>query len=339
VVSIATLDLGVEELSVLKSTPQYTNRTRKLRELYPPMSSDNSVLSGSEHGGKAPHACSTCRKQKKGCDKALPSCSICRRLQRICVYDPIPSTSGSDSLESVVRRVSELENELREHRELCEGRFGSVPMSHIPDHTHEAALPSSTTFPSVFFLDVNVFKRRRLKAPRPQMTIQDNIFREIGNDLDIRATVGSYFFSTATWMSMISKKQLHQEIAAFPIEMAPDVVLLVLCMKLVNDRLGSEVQDPRTRLYTIAKNFFLTVESSGFTSIRLLQAGILLCLYETGHAIYPQAYISIGHIGRLGQAIGLHDTDGVPQLALEPGSWDEMEERRRVWWTVYILDR
>jgi len=255
------------------------------------------------------------------------------------VYDPIPSTSGSDSLESVVRRVSELENELREHRELCEGRFGSVPMSHIPDHAHEAALPASTTFPSVFFLDVNVFKRRRLKAPRPQMTIQDNIFREIGNDLDIRATVGAYFFSTATWMSMISKKQLHQEIAAFPIEMAPDVVLLILCMKLVNDRLGSEVHDPRTRLYTIAKNFFLTVESSGFTSIRLLQAGILLCLYETGHAIYPQAYISIGHIGRLGQAIGLHDTDGVPQLALEPGSWDEMEERRRVWWTVYILDR
>ena len=121
--------------------------------------------------------------------------------------------------------------------------------------------------------------------------------------------------------------------------MAPDVVLLVLCMKLVNDRLGSEVQDPRTRLYTIAKNFFLTVESSGFTSIRLLQAGLLLCLYETGHAIYPQAYISVGHIGRLGQAIGLHDTDGVPQLALEPGSWDEMEERRRVWWAVYILDR
>lgn len=312
---------------------------RRLKELWPPMSSNDSALSGSEHGGKALHACSTCRKQKKGCDKALPSCSICSRLQRLCVYDPIPLTSGSDSLESLVRRVSELENELREHRELCEEGFGSVPMSHVPDHTHEAALPGSTTFPSVFFLDVNVFKRRRLKAPKPQMTIQDNIFREIGNDLDIRATVGAYFFSTATWMSIISKKQFHQEISAFPIEMPPDVVLLVLCMKLINDRLGSEVQDPRTRLYTIAKNFFLTVESSGFTSIRLLQAGILLCLYETGHAIYPQAYISIGHIGRLSQAIGLHNTDGVPQLALEPGSWDQMEERRRVWWAVYILDR
>ncbi len=235
------------------------------------MSSNDSILSGSEHGGKAPHACSTCWKQKKGCDKALPSFSICRRLQRLCVYDPNPSTSGSDSLESLVRRVSDLGNELKEHRELFEGRFGSFHMSHVPEHTQEAAFPGSTTFPSVFFLDVNVFKRRGLKSPEPQMTIQDNIFREIENDLDIRATVGAYFFSTATWTSIISKKQFHQEISAFPIEMAPDVVLLAFCMKLVNDRLGSEVQDPRTRLYTTAKNFFLTVESSGFTSIRLLQ--------------------------------------------------------------------
>jgi len=302
------------------------------------MSSNESVMSSSEHGRKALHACSTCRKQKKGCDKALPSCSVCRRLQRACVYDAIPGSSGPDSLESLARRVSELENELREHRDTCEGRIESDSASRVQDHTNESAFPGSTAFPSVFFLDVNVFKRRRLKAPRPQMTIQDNIFREIGNDMDVRATVGGYFFSTATWMSIVSKKQLYQEITAFPIEMAPDVVLLILCMKLVNDRVGPETQDPRTRLYAVVKNFFLTVESSGFASIRLLQAGILLCLYETGHAIYPQAYISIGHIGRLGQAIGLHDTNKT-QLALEPGSWDEMEERRRVWWAVYILDR
>jgi hypothetical protein len=300
---------------------------------------NDSVLSGSDHSGKALHACSSCRKQKKGCDKALPSCSVCRRLHRVCVYDPIPSALAPDNLESLGRRISDLENELREHRELCEGQARSessrVPNA-APEGRNEAHFLSSAPFPNSFFLDVNVFKRRRLKAPRPQMSIHDNIFTEIGNDLEIRATVGAYFFSTATWMSIVSRN-IHQEISA-PIEMAPDIVLLILCMKLANERLTFDIQDPRTRLYSLAKNFFLTVESSGFASIRLLQAGILLCLYETGHAIYPQAYISIGHIGRLGQAIGLHNT-GVPQLALEPGNWDEMEERRRVWWAVYILDR
>lgn len=121
-----------------------------------------------------------------------------------------------------------LENELREHRELCEGRAGSES-SRAPDPAsggrNEVHFLSSTAFPSVFFLDVNIFKRRSLKAPRPQLSIQDNIFREIRNDLDIRATVGAYFFSTATWMSIVSKKKIYEEISAFPIEMAPDVVL------------------------------------------------------------------------------------------------------------------
>lgn len=189
------------------------------------MSSNDSVMSSSEHGRKALHACSTCRKQKKGCDKALPSCSVCRRLQRACVYDSIPGSSGPNSLDSLARRVSELENELREHRDTCEGRIDSDSASRVYDQMNGSAFPGSTAFPSVFFLDVNVFKRRRLKAPRPQMTIQDNIFREIGNDMEIRATVGSYFFSTAAWMSILSKKQLYQEIAAFPIEMAPDSTL------------------------------------------------------------------------------------------------------------------
>ncbi|KAH8798828.1 hypothetical protein F5882DRAFT_457869 [Hyaloscypha sp. PMI_1271] len=192
------------------------------------MSSNNSVLTSSDDGRKALHACSTCRKQIKWCHVVLPSCSVWRRLQRPCVCDPIPSAPGSDSLESLARRVSELENEFREHRDMCEGRVESNSSSCIPDHTNEAPFRASTGFPSVYFLDVNVFKRRRLKAPMPQMAIQDNIFKEIGNDPDIQATVGAYFFSTAIWMSIISKKQLHQEISAFPIEMAPDVLPLIL---------------------------------------------------------------------------------------------------------------
>jgi hypothetical protein len=78
---------------------------------------------------------------------------------------------------------------LREHRDMCEGRLESNLSSCIPDHTNEAPFPASTGFPSVFFLDVNVFKRHRLKAPMPQMATQDSISKEIGNDLDIRATV------------------------------------------------------------------------------------------------------------------------------------------------------
>ncbi|KAH9221000.1 hypothetical protein DL95DRAFT_288851 [Leptodontidium sp. 2 PMI_412] len=156
--------------------------------------------------------------------------------------------------------------------------------------------------------------------------------------MEIQTIVGTYFFSVAPWISVISRKRIYEELFSDLVGLASDVAFLVLCMKLLADNVSSG-QTPRTKLWTKTKNRFLSLLSSGFASIRLLQARILFCLYETGHAIYPEAYISIGHLGRLGQAIGLHDTAGIPQLALEPATWDEMEERRRVWWAVWILDR
>jgi hypothetical protein len=306
-------------------------------------STDASTMNSPDSGKKALYACFLCRRQKKGCDKALPSCSACSRLHRVCRYDTAPSSGAPESIESLSRRVANLEQELSEHRATCGPREGFQDNNHAftsdgGESKDKGAFLGSTAFPSVFFLDVNVFRRHRLKAPKPQMTVQDHIFKEIGDDMEIRAIVGAYFFSISTWLPIVSRKQFYQELSATPLGLAPDVALLILCMKLVIDKIPAP-HNPRTMLYAVAKNFFLTVESSGVASMKLLQAGILLCLYETGHAIYPQAYISIGHIGRLGQAIGLHDTTGVPQLALEPGSWEEMEERRRVWWAVYILDR
>ncbi len=166
---------------------------------------------------------------------------------------------------------------MSEPRAICEATSDHQAQSNKPDSDpatrEEYAFLGPSAFPSVFFLDANGFCRHRLKAPTPQLTVQDNIFREIGDDMEIRATVGAYFFSVSPWMSIVSKKQFYQEISALPIEMAPDVTLLILCMKLIIDKPAESKQSPRTRLFSVTKNFFLTVESSGFASMRLLQAG------------------------------------------------------------------
>jgi hypothetical protein len=202
------------------------------------------------------------------------------------------------------------------------------------------ALPKDVSdFPSAFFLDIEVFQRSGLKAPKPNATIPAQVLDAIGDDVQIRTTIGAHFFSVFPWMAVVSRKKLYQEIAAPSFALDSDVALLVLCMKLVNERHLIVLEGPRNSLYELTKDFYSTVESSGVGSIRLIQAGILIMLYEIGHGISPEAYISVGRTGRLGQAVGLHDTAGVPQLAMEPETWDDMEERRRVWWAVYVLDR
>jgi hypothetical protein len=72
-------------------------------------------------------------------------------------------------------------------------------------------------------------------------------------------------------------------------------------------------------------------------SIQVLQAGLLLSLYELGHAIYPSAYLPIGACTRYAYALGINKdakTQAAKVLTLV-----ELEENKRVWWAIIILDR
>jgi hypothetical protein len=59
--------------------------------------------------------------------------------------------------------------------------------------------------------------------------------------------------------------------------------------------------------YFHLKRCLLVIEAQGFLSLRVLQAQLLLGLYEISHAIYPAAYLTIGHCAQVGHALGLND--------------------------------
>ena len=306
------------------------------------MSSAGSTADSLDPEQKAQFACSSCRTQKKGCDKALPACSSCVRLKRTCDYSSPAPTPAPAQYQKLVERVAHLENEIAQSRlpraSLISPRSHSAPLGPTRE-VHRYPVPNTLVFPSSFFLDVEMFKKHRPRVPRPRIAVPDDVLHAIGDDMEIRTIIGSYFYSVSIWMTIVSKKRIYEDAARCSVEIEADVVLLVLSMKLVIEKPIAGQESAYTPLYLMAKDFYARVEPNGVWSIRLLQAGILIALYELGHAIYPEAYLSIGHCGRLGQAIGLHDTAGVPQLSWEPESWDDMEERRRVWWAVFILDR
>ncbi|KAF3060815.1 hypothetical protein CFAM422_010825 [Trichoderma lentiforme] len=94
--------------------------------------------------------------------------------------------------------------------------------------------------------------------------------------------------------------------------------------------------------YKRAKQMYFEMETSGNLSLRVLQAGILIALYETGHAIYPAAYLSVGACVRYGIALGIDklvvESDGAHDR-LQMYTQTEVEEQRRVWWALLLLDR
>ncbi|KAF4953353.1 hypothetical protein FSARC_12404 [Fusarium sarcochroum] len=132
---------------------------------------------------------------------------------------------------------------------------------------------------------------------------------------------------------MISRKRLTN-VDPFSQDACQDLTLL--CMKIctINPKSLSPSQDSS---YTLAKSLCSAAESAGLVSLRLVQALVLLAVYEFSHAIYPASYLTIGRAARLGMLMGWHDRDA-QQLFKLGDSWSKREEQRRTWWTIFVLD-
>lgn len=101
-----------------------------------------------------------------------------------------------------------------------------------------------------------------------------------------------------------------------------------------------EASNGRTELYRIAKQFYFEVETAGLMSIHVLQAGVVIALYELSQAIYPAAHLTVSVCARYGIAPGI-DKLGLELMDADnrTRAWIEIEEMRRVWWSVLTLDR
>jgi hypothetical protein len=263
---------------------------------------------------RALHACLSCRRQKKSCNKSVPACSSCLRLKRTCRYEQV-SRQGPEDFKFLRKKLSCLEETASTGSSTAATFQDLAQLSRLEsliENNGNSPNHSMLSLSSVFFLHVEALKKRKLKGCRLLPAVPEQVLVAIGDEIATRATVETHFSSTFTWMEILSKKKLHQSISVPLDTFRSDVALLVLSMKLVDDKHTEGNKNPRTVLYYLAKDFYRSIESNGFDSIRLLQAGVFIALYELGHAIYPQAYLTIGHRARVGQAIGLQRLREIP---------------------------
>ncbi|KAI9684150.1 MAG: hypothetical protein M1829_003420 [Trizodia sp. TS-e1964] len=298
---------------------------------------------------RAQQACSSCRKQKRRCDKALPACGLCLRMGRACDYYDSSVPPTSDDFHFLRQRVLHLELKL-------EGRAGSSvaspdlargPFASRSTPARDAAMGmlvgggsprAAPDFPSIFFLDGNAFKHKNITISKNHMPPPPEVAEALGSTADMQLVVDTYFTTIHSWLPIISKKRLPRHLQNPLADPGADLALLFLCMKLLAEPSSEHPESPKTPLYHMAKRFYFLVELHGINSLQLIQAAILLALYEVGNAIYPAAYLSVGHCVQLGYALGLHDRKSV-QMLKKAGTWTETEERRRVWWAIIVLDR
>lgn len=252
-------------------------------------------------------------------------------MRQVCDYSDHPVTPQENEISDLRAKVQDLERLITN----LSNQSSVIP---TPDETISDLISetgnSSDFHTQASFLEPEIAHNCNPGMPAANIAVPENISSILGDRVQVNQISSHYFQSTHTWMPIISKQKLSRIIAG---HLRADTALLLLCMKLLCHT-PHESNARNAFLYTTAKQFSCSLETAGLSSLRTLQANLLISVYELGHAIYPAAYVSIGLSARQGIALGVHN-HSAPQLPRAPVKWTDWEERRRVWWLILILDR
>ncbi|TVY90069.1 Depudecin biosynthesis cluster-specific transcription activator [Lachnellula willkommii] len=311
---------------------------------------------------QANQACMTCRKQKRKCNKALPACALCERMNRHCDYSDSTPPPTSEDFNALRMKLMELESRLNEGGG---GGGGGGAMSSPPPFTtpSSGALPGSEAlgpqlpytpqqqeaptqwhgvqnrFPAIVFLDKKSFTHGGINIPKPSIEIPVDVLDLLGNGQTVQAIVSEYFATVHRWMPIVSQMRMTRNMVNPIWEAGPDLALLFLCMKLIISRPQDGIESSQNPIYLAAKRFISLLEMSGAATLLILQANLLVMWYEYGQAIYPAAWMTAGWCVRYGNLLGINGQSEAVQILGRPNTWTEKEERHRTWWGVQIADR
>ncbi|KAH8678789.1 hypothetical protein BGZ60DRAFT_251336 [Tricladium varicosporioides] len=262
-------------------------------------------------------ACLPCRRSKRKCDRIRPMCGLCEKNEIECEYHNKPS-ARQKQLQSLSTSTAPLPT--------------SSSNGHLSPGRNE-----TRKFPPVYFLNGQIFSQAGMVLPSPSIPIPTHILELLEDTKLVRSCVAEYFNTIQSYLPIFSKARFYNQVLNPLLPMHAEKALLILCMKAVTLCPSSERSMAMDPNYVAAKNFRAELEGAGVKGSNFLQASILLCLYEFGHAIYPEVYYSIAATVRLGVGFGM---DGLEGSTKELHSdWIQDEELRRVWWAVLILDR
>ncbi|TAQ86141.1 hypothetical protein B7494_g5546 [Chlorociboria aeruginascens] len=157
---------------------------------------------------------------------------------------------------------------------------------------------------------------------------------------DIHDSCSRYFNIVHRWFPIIVKQEFYDRLACLQSSPKGDFSLLVLTIHLISQIYR---QVPRERssleqLYYTTKGLYSIYISTGRSSIEVIQAGLLLAVYEHCQALHDATYQTLGACARMGYTLGFEKT--LSENILQDAQANSAAERQRqVWWGIIILER
>ncbi|KAL4738926.1 hypothetical protein BDV11DRAFT_215602 [Aspergillus similis] len=264
-------------------------------------------------------ACSNCRRRKTKCSGDRPICFHCHRNKHSCVYEPYSVTVGdnppnasaasaSDNTQ-LLQRISLIESRLAE----LSGQGSQQPRSSSNPGLPEQQVPSTQlavsgihpfVIPSQSVLDSVIDTYFIHVHNQPYSNFQETVFRQkLQNGTLPRCLILAVLASAVRFST-------HDFYAGRPVE-------------------TSEAYGREAWLSVLTDH--LTVEDN--MGVHIVQTVNMLAVIDYTAGRINSGWLKIGLAARISQGLG---------LMKEPDAWlpaAEQEERRRAFWSVYLLDK
>jgi hypothetical protein len=144
----------------------------------------------------------------------------------------------------------------------------------------------------------------------------------------------SYFGNIHPWLPVIHERTFRTRAYHLGTSPEAETALIFLSMLLVLETQPQNIKK-ESQLYNLCRYLFSFLQMSRSPSLELVQAGLLLAVYELGSCRAQAASLTVGTCARVGYVLHMNVDDArVPE-----SFWVRAEEQRRVWLGVYMVDR
>ncbi|KAJ4983062.1 transcriptional regulatory protein [Stagonosporopsis vannaccii] len=305
-------------------------------------------------------ACNGCRKAKLRCSRDRPNCLHCRKTGLDCVYETKRVKPGlkPGAVENLHRRLDELERRLEQRdvdspkRTRDDADASTASGSSVGDSAAQnillllarelpklvkqewkepAATPASNDYS---------YKRRRVNEALDTSCIEDSPPLP-GADM-LESVLSAYFTHIHPWIPMIHQGRFFDRLAD---ETQRDQLVIILHSMV----LAASKFVPDTAAFVRAQTrSWIICSAMDSLSLENLQALIILAFNDFGNGNAEKTWSIVGSMTRTVEYAQLaqEQEEGEQRPFSQPyaplhhtADWTEVEERRRVFWNVFLLDR
>lgn len=152
-----------------------------------------------------------------------------------------------------------------------------------------------------------------------------------------------FFRGFHRWLPIVCPRLIHEIMTANSSRLPADISLLLLAMCLTTVHPSSDGPSNHSiypeDLFVTVRMLFVHVQAVICASTALVQAGLLISVYEYACGRPEAAYISMGTLVRMAETIGLNGDSRQNYISQETQWKLTALEERNLWWGIVVLER